>query len=38
MAQIQLLRSITSSQFTDALADSLKPRLQGTRAPPPAGS
>ena len=27
-----LMRSITSSQFTGALADSLKPRLQGTCA------
>jgi hypothetical protein len=30
VAQIQLLRGITASQFTGALAESLKPRLQDT--------
>jgi len=32
VAQLQLLRSITASQFTGALAESLKPRLQDTGA------
>jgi len=32
VVQLQLMRSISSSQFTGALADSLKPRLQGTPA------